>query len=109
MTDNWDTDSMNRSIHARSRQLEHRNDEILKYKIKTSHLYKREYDENLGALQVNIHFENSICLKSKETYIAKLKELKNEKPIKETSMFDYENVSRGWAQEINMKLGSYSE
>lgn len=96
---------MNRSIQSRSRQLEHRNDEIMNYKIKKSPFYEREYDENLGALQVNIHFENSICLKSQEAYIAKLKELKNKKPFKVTSMFNYENVLRGWTQEINMKLG----
>jgi hypothetical protein len=76
----------------------------MKYKIKRSPFYEREYDENLGALQVNIQFENDISLKSKEAYIAKLKVLKKEKPFKETSMFNYENVLRGWEQEINMKL-----
>ena len=109
MTDNWDTESMNRAIFSRSRQLENRNNEILKYKLKKSPFYKKEHDENLGALQVNIQFENSISLNSRASFLAKLKELEHEEPFEESTMFDYESVKRGWKQEIRLKLESYEK
>jgi hypothetical protein len=109
MANNWDTDSMNRAIFSRLRQLENRNNEILKYKFKKSPFYKKEYDENLGALQVNIQFENSISLESRVSFLDKLKELKHEKPFEECTMFDYESVKRGWRQEIRLKIGRYEK
>lgn len=109
MTDNWDTESINRAIFSRSRQLENRNNEILKHKLKRSPFYKNEYDENLGALQVNIQFENSISLESRASFLAKLREMEHEEPFEESTMFDYESVKRGWRQEIRLKLKSYKE
>lgn len=106
MTNNWDTESTNRAIFFRSSQLEDRNNNILKNKLKISHFYKSEYDENLGALQVNAQLQNSSSLESKASFVAKLKEMKKEIPFEENTMFDYDSVKRGWIQEITMKLRS---
>jgi len=100
----WNVDRACAAIIRRSNQLESRINEIKKYKIERSPLYKYEHDECIGALQVNIQLENSISLASKARLVEKLKELLKEEPIEDSAMFDFDYVKKGYQQELHNKL-----
>ena len=60
MPDQWEFDSMNRSIRVRIQNLETRLHEIQTYELQRSELYKKEHDEIIGALYVNLALANHV-------------------------------------------------
>jgi len=109
MPDKWDFDSLNEFISRRIGDLQHRLKEIQLHKDLKNPSYKKEYDELVGALQVNYNLENSSELVPTSSYSNLLRSLIDKEPRPHEDVFNYDDFKNGWRSEIDNKLGSIGE
>lgn len=111
MKDDWNYDRVNQSVASKIRHLENRNNALKKSKVNQNDMYRREYDENSGALYLYYSLANGICLQSRGAYIRRLEDLRDDEdePAFDSPLHSIAAVRKGWNDEIRRLLADLKE
>ena len=103
----WDIEGLRRRFASKQRSIETDLDGLRKHKIPHNSSYKSAYDRQLGALEVYMILETTEYLRSPDLFLAKLKDMRDDLPSRNSDEYDQNMVVEGWNGELDRLIKEF--